>query len=376
VWSKNVGVPVPAGWLCGNVAPQGILGTPVIDAAGGRIYVATILVNDHLYRVFGLDLATGAIVMQTVIPATIGTGFDWTIQQERGALAVANGYVYVPFGGRAGDCGSYHGWVVGVPVSGSTTLNVYETPDTGSAVWAAGGVVVDDTTGNVFVATGNGIAAGCNSVNQNDAVVRLSPTLALQDYFMPQDWQANWCFNDQDLGSASPLLISPSLLFQAGKWGNGFLLNPNNLGQVDGQLFPTPKPAAYSGADVCLGNHADATFGSFAYASPFVYIECDGHGLVALKVDTGVPSFTTCGSVCGAPDWQAGGTDTFGPPIVAGGAVWVTGNSGLFAFNATTGAQIFHSLTFGTNRFVTPAEAGGQVFVPSHLAIKSFSFGP
>lgn len=375
VWQKNVGVPVSSGWQCGNVSPQGILGTPVIDPAAGRIYVATILASDHLYRVFGLDLATGAVVMTTVIPAAIGTGFDWTIQQERGALAVANGYVYVPFGGRAGDCGSYHGWVVGVPVNGSTSLNVYETPDTGSGVWTAGGVVVDDTTGDVFVTTGNGVVTGCGSVNQNDAVVRLSPTLALQDYFMPQDWQANWCNNDQDLGSASPLLISPSLLFQAGKWGNGFLLDPANLGQVDGQLFPTPKPATYAGADVCLGNHSDATFGSFAYARPFVYLECDGHGLVALNVDTSVPAFTACGTVCPAPDWQAGGSNTFGPPIVAGGVVWVAGNNGLYGFNATTGAQVYHSATFGTNRFVTPAEAGGQVFVPSHLVIKSFTFG-
>ncbi|MHB8614421.1 MAG: hypothetical protein ACYDAL_18685 [Candidatus Dormibacteraceae bacterium] len=29
--------------------------------------------------------------------------FDWKIQQERGARARANGYVYVPIGGRAGD---------------------------------------------------------------------------------------------------------------------------------------------------------------------------------------------------------------------------------------------------------------------------------
>jgi hypothetical protein len=38
--------------------------------------------------------------------------------------------------------------------------------------------------------------------------------------------------------------------------------------------------------------------------------------------------------------------------------------------------QIYHSLGFGINRFVTPAEAGGQVFVPSHTVIKSFTFAP
>jgi outer membrane protein assembly factor BamB len=373
VWQNHLGAPVTGGWQCGNFSMQGILGTPVIDVAGGRIYVTTLFASDHLYRVFGLDLASGATMLTTVL-SPLGTGFDWSIQQERGALAVANGYVYIPFGGRAGDCGSYHGYVVGVPTSGSTTLAIYQTPSTGIGIWTSGGVVVDDTTGNVFVTTGNGVASGCASVNQNDAVVRLSPTLAMQDYFMPEDWQANWCSNDADLGSASPLLISSSLLFQAGKWGGGFLVNPNSLGGVGGQVFPTPKPAAYSQAEVCFGNHSDATFGSFAYAAPFVYVECEGRGLVALNVNTSTPSFNACDAACATPNWTAGGTTTFGPPIVAGGAVWAASNGGgLYTFNATTGAQIYHSAGFGINRFVTPAEAGGQVFVPSHRVVMSFT---
>jgi polyvinyl alcohol dehydrogenase (cytochrome) len=385
VWRINLGAPVTTGWSCGNVSPQGILGTPVIDTTGGRIYVTTLFASDHTYRVFGLDLATGAVMLQTAIPASIGTGFDWTIHQQRGALAVANSYVYVPFGGRFGDCGVYHGWVVGVPTNGSANLVVYETPGSGNGFWAAGGVVVDDATGNVFETSGNGnVSNGCSANAdgspqfENDAVVRLSPTLVHQDFFMPQDWQANWCSNDEDLGSASPVLISPSLLFQAGKWGGGFLLNPNNLGGMDGQRFPTPKPAPYSQAEVCLGNHSYATFGSFAYAAPFIYVECDFRGLVALNTNTATPAFSPCDATCAAPDWHAGGSVVFGPPIVAGGAVWVTDSngSGLYAFNAATGAQIYQSASFGTNHFVTPAEAGGQVFVPSHTVIKSFTFAP
>jgi outer membrane protein assembly factor BamB len=374
VWSTNLGAPETTGWQCGNVSRQGILGSPVIDLATGRIYVAAQYSSDNVYKVSGLNLSTGHVDFTTPIPGTIGTGFDWTIQQQRGALAVHNGYVYVPFGGRDGDCGSYHGWVVGVPTSGSTTLAVYETAGIGSGIWGAGGVAVDDATGNVFAATGNGVGSGCGSVNQNDAVVRLSPSLALQDFFMPQDWAANWCGNDQDLGSAGPTLLSSNVLFQTGKWGGGFLLNPNSLGGVDGQQFPTPKPAPYSQADVCFGNHSDATFGSFAYGAPFVYIECEGRGLVALNVNPSSPSFSPCNAACAAPDWSAGGATTFGPPIVAGGAVWAASNGGgLFAFDAATGAQIFHSAPFGIDRFVTPAEAGGQVFVPSLNVIRSFT---
>jgi outer membrane protein assembly factor BamB len=388
VWQKHLGAPVTTGWQCGNVSPTGILGTPVIDVARGRIYVAALFNGDHLYRVVGLDLATGRTSMEKVIPASIGGGFDWTIQQERGALAVANGYVYVPFGGRNGDCGAFHGYLVGVPTNASSVLTVYVTPGGGNGFWASGGVVVDDSTGRVFVTSGNGnVASGCNANAdgtpqfENDAVVRLAPWLDHLDFFMPQDWQKNWCSNDQDLGSANPLLISPKLLFQAGKWGGGFLLNPNQLGGVDGQLFPTPKPAMYVQAEVCLGIHEDATFGSVAYAAPFIFAECEGsggaHGLVALKVDMSTSSFSPCDARCGAPDWHAGAPNQFGPPIVAGGAVWTatrTNGGGLYAFNAKTGALIYRSAPFPVNRFVSPAEAGGQVFVPSAKVIKSFTF--
>jgi len=367
-WSKHVGAPQTSGWACGfNVVPTGILGTPVIDTAANRIYaVAEIAGTTPTYHLFGLDLANGNIVLDAPIAPA---GFDWTTQQQRGALAVANGYVYVPFGGRAGDCGSYHGWVTAVPTAGGSNL-YWHTLGNAAGSWAAGGVVVDDVSHNVFVSTGNAIP--CDPGVYSDAVVALSPTLTLLSFFEPPDWHANWCSPDSDLGSAGPLLISPSLMFMAGKHGGGFLLNPANLGGVNGQLYPSPS-GTYAQADVCFGRTADATFGSFAYSAPYVYVECEGQGLVALYVDTTGKTFSPCDAVCGPPAWSAG-AGTYGPPIVAGGAVWVADGSGLAAFNAATGALIYQSAAFGVNRFVTPAEAGGQVFVPSHTIVKSFSF--
>jgi len=382
IWSKHVGTPQTTGWGCGNVSPTGILGTPVIDTSANRIYaVAEVVITGvTTYRLFGLDLGNlGNVVVNTVLTSS---DFDWTIEQERGALGLNGGYVYIPFGGRAGDCGNYHGYVFAVNTGTGVAGTPYETSGQGMGIWAAGGVTIDDATGNVFVSTGNGTGSGCDSpdggltpVYENDAVANLhSGTLVEQDAFMPLDWQADWCQNDQDMGSISPLLLSPNLMFQTGKWGTGFLLNPNNLGLIDGQLYPTPAPAAYVEANTCLGNHSDATFGSAAYAAPFIYLECDGNGLVALNVNTGAPSFSPC-DTCASPDWHAGGTSTFGPPIVAGGAVWVASNGGgLYAFNASTGAQIFHSASFGINRFVTPSEAGNQIFVPSGNVIRSFTF--
>jgi outer membrane protein assembly factor BamB len=378
IWSKNVGAPQTSGWTCGNINPTGILGTPVIDTAANRIYaVAEITGTTPTYHLFGLDLAnSGNIVLDTPIAPA---GFDWKIEQERGALALRNGNVYVPFGGRIGDCGAYHGYVVAVPTSGAAITNVYVTGGTGAGFWAAGGVVVDDATNKVFVTSGNG-TSGCaanpdgSPVIAENSVLRLSATVALEELFTPQDWHTPYCTADEDLGGAGPMLISSGLMFQAGKAGGGFLLNPNALGGLDGQLFPTPKPNPYVQADVCFGNHANATFGSFAYAAPFVYLECDGgRGIVALNTNTGTPSFSICDAACAAPNWTAGNGSTFGPPIVAGGVVWAaTSGGGLHGFNASTGAQVFQSAAFGINRFVSPSEAGGTVYVPSHTVIRSF----
>src|SRR5439155_14649540 len=120
-----------------------------------------------------------------------------------------------------------------------------------------------------------------------------------------------------------------------------------------------------------------ATFGSFAYSQNFIYVQCNGHGVVGLKFNGAGPSFTQCGSSCPSPDWQAGGTLTFGPPIVAHGAVWVIdiNGSGLYAYRATDGALLYHSSGFSTVHFATPAEAGGQVFVPANQNLRQFVMG-
>ncbi len=363
VWSRHFGAPQTGGWQCSNVSPTGILGTGVVDVAHARVYFVAFLTQFHSYYLYGVDLATGTIVQTSQI---LPNGFDWTDQQQRGALALSHdgSHVYVPFGGRAGDCGTYWGWVIGVPSAGGLPDETYRTPSTAESVWAAGGVVVDDSTGNVFFGTGNAIP--CSGATYSDSVVRLSATLTSPTFFQPSDWYSNWCVHDQDLGSASPVLISPSLMFAAGKYGSGFLLNPASLGGTGGQLFR---------ADVCHGIHSNATFGSFAYAAPFLYLECNGGGLVALQVNTGARTFSQCAASCIAPSWWVGGSSTFGPPIVVGGVVWVAdiGGGGLYGFNATTGAQVYHSASFGVTHFTTPSEAGGQIFVSSNSVVRSFN---
>ena len=127
VWQTNVAPPVPANSLpCGNLSPFGISGTPVVDLPSRALFFDAITPDPvhatvkHL--IFSLNVDTGNLnpgwpvdVNSTAIYGT--TRFTSIAQGERGALAVIGTNLYVPYGGLYGDCGTYYGWVVGVPLN-------------------------------------------------------------------------------------------------------------------------------------------------------------------------------------------------------------------------------------------------------------------
>src|SRR5258708_15222163 len=116
MWQKTLGDPVDSSSLpCGNVNPiTGITGTRVADPATGRLYVVAYL-RSHHHMLFALRLVDGSVVWQLDGDPP---GSDPTVQQQRGALALGSGLVYVPFGGLLGDCGHYHGHVAAVRCAG------------------------------------------------------------------------------------------------------------------------------------------------------------------------------------------------------------------------------------------------------------------
>src|SRR5205814_855630 len=108
--------PVPLDALpCGNIDPLGVTGTPVIDASTRTLFVDAMTTPDggttKRHLVFALSIATGATRpgWPVDVSATV-PGLRSVQQNQRGALALLAGRVYVPFGGHFGDCGSYHGF--------------------------------------------------------------------------------------------------------------------------------------------------------------------------------------------------------------------------------------------------------------------------
>ena len=95
-WSTNVGSPVPLSSLpCGNIDPLGITGTPVYDPATRLIFaVAEIAGPRHI--LVGVDARTGQVRVRCVADPS---GIEVTPHQQRAALALSMGKVYIAYGG-------------------------------------------------------------------------------------------------------------------------------------------------------------------------------------------------------------------------------------------------------------------------------------
>src|SRR4029077_2870053 len=119
-----------------------------------------------------------------------GETFDPREQNQRGALTLLNGTLYVPYGGVERGFGDYHGWVVGVPLANPQHVFAWRTRGRGGGIWAPGGIASDGQA--LYVATGNTL--GAQNWADGEAVFRLAPDLhrsdRTSDFFAAADWLA------------------------------------------------------------------------------------------------------------------------------------------------------------------------------------------
>jgi outer membrane protein assembly factor BamB len=336
LWRTHLDDPMPRSRLpCGDVSPLGITGTPVIDP-GTQTLFAVAERSDAAHELVAVSVGDGAVLWRRVIDAS---GSDALDQQQRAALALAAGRVLVAFGGLDGDCGTYKGYVVSVPESGTGPVATYVLPvANGGGIWAPSGPAVGGG-GEVFVASGNSTVGASSAFDHSNSVIALTPTLSELGYFAPADWR-RLSAADLDLGSTGPLLDQGSVLV-AGKDGVLYLLDASALGGVGGQR-----------ASLDLGSGA---FGGLALDGQTALVPTVSH-LDAVTVRALPASLTLA--------WRGPAT---WPAIVAGGAVWAVtrASSALVALSPATGAVLF-SLPLGSvEHFTTPAAALGWVYVAS-----------
>jgi hypothetical protein len=408
----SLGTPVPLASLpCGNIDPVGITSTPVIDRASSTLYVVGLTSPDggltKVYRLTALDLASGGVrpgyPVVIAPPATAGVRFDPGPQQQRGALALVQEAVYVPFGGYFGDCGDYHGWVVGVPTAQPDRQQAFVTPThREGGIWAAGGLAAD-AAANLYAATGNSDSRG--PVDLGNSVIRLAtaPKLAFSgraaDFFAPSNFAA-LNETDTDLGSSAPLLLprqegsaTPDLVFIAGKQGVGYLINREEMGGVShGNGIEGEGVFSRCLFGDCRGGRPKV-FSASAYwdggtTGRFILVPGHGNqpggchgtgGVVALRLDVAPSTHASTFRIA----WCSPSMGDPGAPAVSGvgpdgGLVWVvdSGSAVLFALDARTGKAIYQSggkdALGSARRFITPAVSNGRVYIGAGEALVAY----
>jgi outer membrane protein assembly factor BamB len=335
-WRTHLGEPSPGTERdCGNIDPLGITGTPVYDAATNSVFVVAEYGAPPRHELVAVDASTGAVLRRTSVDLP---GADAKAMQERGALTVTAGRVWIPFGGLDGDCGNYKGRVIGVPTRGGTAVSFTVPTSRKGGIWTPPGPVVD-ARGRLLVSIGNGEAGKGDSYDHSDAVLALDPIAHLVDSFSPASWAAD-NDADKDLGSQGPTLVG-GWVFIAGKSGTGYVLRADRLGGIGGQVSST---------DLCR------SFGGTAVANDFVYVPCTD----------GVRAISIAGSGAIVKHWRADSAIT-GSPLVGGGRVWsLNPKAGvLHALDPSTGRSVAHVTVGETSRFATPAMSGRVLIVPT-----------
>jgi outer membrane protein assembly factor BamB len=406
LWQRDFGPAWPAATIsCGDLSPTvGSTAAPVYDPATGAVYLTTKVndgrdaMNPHWYMQ-AIDPFTG--VEKSGFPVTIhgapsndpSQAFLPAYEMQRPGLLLLDGVVYAGFGGHC-DAQPYRGYVVGVSTTNPAMTSMWATEtgasNSGAGVWQAGGGLVSDGPGRIFLATGNGVSPAPGPGTSppgtlSESVVRLQVqadrSLKAADFFSPAN-APTLDQRDTDLASGGPVGLPdsfgtpshPHLMVQQGKDGRVFLLDRDSLGGRSQGPGGTDAVVGITGPLKGQWGHPAVWGGDGGY----VYVVGNGGSLVALHrgvTGSGNPALSVAGSsqdsfpyTSGSPVVTSDGTRS-GSALVW--VVWSTGPKGsdaqLRAYNAVPDANgvlpLVWSAPIGTAaKFATPATDGGQVF--------------
>ena len=389
---------------CSDISPQyGITGTPVIDPASATLYVVA-YTNENgtlIYRLHALNITTGQNkVTPVVITASVkGTGdgsvngvitFNPVHQLQRGALLLLNGTIYITFGSHC-DLFPFHGWLLAYNSSTLQHSATYNDSRNGSnsGIWEAGNGPATDTSGNIFLATGNGnFDLNSGGVDAGDTMLKLSTTngaITRAGYFTPFNQS---CLNpkDFDLGSGGVLLLpNTNELVQAGKEGRIYVVNRTNMGKytVDPNLRCGTSEENRTDIDNIVQELAPGTIGGM-WSSPaywngpngnYVYFSGSGDHTKAFKLTNGKLSTSptshtpeTSGFPGANPVISSNGT------TAGTGILWeIDSSKTLRAYNAANLAtRLFSGSIPSYVKFSVPTVANGRVFVGTQSTLEIY----
>jgi PQQ enzyme repeat len=384
IWQRtDIGPPVTSGLSCANINPVGITGTPIIDLASRRLFFDTLIDGATIkHFIYSLNVDTGATTSDWPVDVNAtatynGMTFESRIQEERGALALVDGIVYVPYSGYSGDCENYHGWVVGVDINSPTNVRAWATTAMGGGIWGHGGVASDGT--NMFVVTGNTFNTGGNWMG-GEAIIRLQagPTWTGQstDYWAPINW-LNLDQLDSDLGGVSATVIdvriaTPSQLVLAlGKDSNAYLVNRNNLGGITSPVTQANVSGINRGTSAVTYHTSQGTY--FAFHNEADAIRA--YRITPTNPPTIAFAWSQIQAGRGSP-WVTK-TDRINNTIVWVAGTGTGGDQRLHGYDGDTGAVIYaggeaNELMTGTRQWNTGIAASGRIYFGADNKIYAF----
>jgi len=388
-WTHNIGAsPQNSGAGCGSIHPIGILSTPVIDPATRTIYVAGAIGTTNITRheVHALSVDDGSLKTGWPVNASTSTSgtlaFPSMAQNQRSALSLVGGTLYVAYGGHVGDCGPYHGWVVGINTANPTQRGAWATAGVGEGIWAAGGMASDGN--GVFVMTGNS-TNGAQTHLDSEEVARITGLGVLNrtNAYYPGTWNT-MDRADADFGSSSPMLIqipgaTPSTILVAiAKDGHMFLLDPNNLGGMNNHLTDFRVAAAGMSIHTVPASYrtAQGTYVTFSTDS-------------GAMCPTGMPTGRVIMSVLIPPAapltprvvWCAALAGEVTSPIAttsngtADAIVWYISSNRLVGVDGDTGAMVISptDTCTGVRRWTSPIAVKGRIVAGGDTHLCSWS---
>ena len=381
--ARVLGQPVPLSAMpCGNISPLGITGTPVIDPATGALYLDAMVERGGTpaHLVFGLSLTDGKVRpgwpldVQSALRRH-GIAFIPREQNQRAALALRHGRIYVAYGGNWGDCGRYHGIVLGVDVAAPHATVAWSTRALKGGIWAPGGIAVDD--GSVFFTTGN--TQGAQNWSDGEAVFRLAPDLARSanrhDFFTPRNWK-QLDDEDLDMSGVSPLLFDvdgAARVLALGKDGKAYLLNRDDLGGIGGQIDARQVARSVIITAPAFFPQGKREIAAFQERQPVCPSGGSG-GLEAVAVTRSKVTKLWCAALDGQGSAIVTTTDGASQPIV-----WIAGAQGddrLHAFRGDSGAPLWSGSRRlpGLRHFVTALIAGQRLYIAGDGRVYAFTW--
>ena len=357
-YGKTLAIDADSGTVLWEYTPSGYAGwagsaqittaTPVADPDRAHLYAAA---PDGQIR--KLAVADGSVAWSTAITTLPSR------EKIASSLNYFGGHVIATTGGYVGDAPPYQGHVAILDAASGQLLHVWNalcsdtlrllTPsgctESDAAIWGRAGAVIDTTSGDIFVATGNGLWDGVT--NWGDAALELSSdaTSIVGNYTPTNTAQLN--ASDADLGSTSPVLLGGGLVAQGGKDGIVRLLLWSSM----------QGAAAHQGGEA---QTVSTPSGTDLFTAPAVLKTGTATWLFAAD-NGGTAAWTLSGGRL-QPAWHNGNGGT--SPVVADGLLFVYApGGGLRIYDAASGSQITE-LACGGGHWNSPIVVDGRIALP------------